>query len=119
MEKLSSCVLITFRPDAHEVGTDPVETRRKVKCTEKTVGMTEMYQAMGTGLNPEKKLLIPYDKDYKGERDLEYEGERWSVIRADSGEYNGWILVIQRKKGNAGDPEPLPTPPAEEVGTDA
>ena len=111
MEKLSSCELIAFRPDAHEVGTDPVFIRRRVKCTEKTVGMQELYQAYGTGLRPEKKLLIPYDKDYRGERDLDYEGERWKVIRADSGQFNGWILVIQRAEGNSGDA----TAPASEV----
>lgn len=102
MEKLSSCVLITFSPDAHEAGMDPVATRRTVKCTELSVGMTEAYQAMGLGLNPEKKLLIPYDKDYQGERELEYEDERWKVIRAGSGEWNGVTLTIQRIAGNSG-----------------
>ena len=81
MEKMSSCILIAFHPDAHEAGQDPVSERRTVKCRELSVGMTESYQAMGLGLNPEKKLLIPYDRDYKGEREMEYEGERWKVIR--------------------------------------
>lgn len=102
MEKMSSCTLISFSPDAHEVGTDPVENRRKVKCTEKALGMQEAYQAMGAGLNPEKRLLIPYDKDYRWERELEYESERWRVIRVSTGEYNGVLLTIQRKDGNTG-----------------
>lgn len=102
MEKLSSCVLIQFNPDAHEAGTDPVEVRRTVKCTELSISMNEAYQAMGQGLNPEKKLLIPYDRDYQGERELEYEGERWKVIRNGSGEWNGVTLVIQRIAGNSG-----------------
>ena len=102
MEILSSCVLISFRPDAHEAGEDPVALCRKVKCTEKSVGMTEAYQAMGLGLNPEKKLLISYERDYHGERELEYDGERWKVIRNGSGEWNGVTLVIQRIVGNSG-----------------
>lgn len=101
MERLSSCELITFDPDAHEAGTDPVDTVRTVKCTELSVSMTEAYQAMGLGLNPEKKLLIPYDKDYHGERELNYEGERWKVLRTGTGEWNGVTLTIQRKDGNS------------------
>ena len=131
MEILSSCVLITFNPDAHEAGEDPVSLRRTVKCTEKGVGMTEAYQAMGVGLNPEKKLLIPYERDYQGERELEYKGERWKVIRMGSGEWNGVTLTIQRIDGNSGtddgtapEPEPVPTPEPEategtEAGTEA
>lgn len=103
VEKLSSCVLIRFNPDAHEAGEDPVSERRRVKCTEKAVGLAEAYQAMGIGLNPEKRLLIPYERDYHGERELEYEGERWKVIRVAGNEYNGAMLTIGRKAGNAGD----------------
>ena len=131
MELLSSCVLITFNPDAHEAGADPVSLRRTVKCIEKGVGMSEAYQAMGIGLNPEKKLLIPYERDYQGERELEYNGERWKVIRMGSGEWNGVTLTIQRIDGNSGtddgtapEPEPVPTPEPEptegtEAGTEA
>ena len=109
MEKLSSCQLITFSPDAHEAGSAVSESRRTVKVTEKAVGMNEAYQAMGLGLDPEKRLLIPYDKDYRGERELIYEGERWKVIRAAGNEYNGVLLTIQRIDGNA-----VPIPPAPE-----
>lgn len=105
MEKLSSCELIVFSPDAHEAGEDPVDTLRTVKCTELSISMNEAYQAMGQGLNPEKKLLIPYDKDYHGERELNYEGERWKVIRVGTGEWNGVTLTIQRKAGNSGGEE--------------
>ena len=107
MEKLSSCQLITFSPDAHEAGSAVSESRRTVKVTEKAVGMNEAYQAMGLGLDPEKRLLIPYDKDYRGERELIYEGERWKVIRTAGNEYNGVLLTIQRIDGNA-----VPIPPA-------
>ena len=105
MRKMTSCTLIAFQPDAHEVGTDPVSTRRKVKCQELRLTHSEAYQAGGTGLNPEAKLLIPYDRDYKGERALEYKGERWTVLDDDPyKDWNGVILRIRRVKGNAGDP---------------
>ena len=101
MEKLSSCVLIAFRPDAHEAGGRAEEIRREVKCTEKDVGLTEYYQATGQGLRPEMRLLIPYERDYRGERELEYEGSRCRVIRKTGGEYNGVLLTVQPWDGNA------------------
>lgn len=115
MRMLTTCTLIAFSPDAHEVGTDPVSTRRKVKCQEMSLALVERYQAGGQGLAPDARLLIPYDKDYKGERDLEYKGERWSVIRTDPyKDYNGVILDILRQKGNSGDAtNPTPETPQE------
>ena len=109
MRMMTGCTLIAFAPDAHEAGTDPVSTRRKVKCQELRLTLAEAYQAGGDGLNPEAKLLIPYDRDYHGERALEYKGERWTVLRDDPyKDWNGVILTIRRVKGNAGDPS---TPP--------
>lgn len=110
MERLSSCKLISFSPDAHEAGSTVTEEKRTVKVTEKGVGMAEAYQAMGVGLNPEKRLLIPYEKDYMGERELEYEGERWKVVRVAENEYSGVLLTIQRMDGNS---VPIPDPPPE------
>ena len=102
MRMLTSCELITFSPDAHEVGTDPVSGGRKVKCQELSLNLQERYQAGGTGLNPEAKLLIPYDRDYHNERELDYKGERWIVVSSDPyKDWNGVILLIRRKKGNS------------------
>ena len=103
MRMMTSVELIGFSPDAHEVGTAVTETRRKVKAQELSLTQAELYQAGGEGLSPEAKLLIPYDRDYKGERELEYREERWKVLRSDPyKEWNGVILLIQRKKGNSG-----------------
>ena len=107
MEYMGSAELITFSPDAHEAGAAATETKRTVKVTDKALGMQEAYKAMGLGLNPEKRLLIPYDKDYCGERELMYGGERWKVLRVAVGEYNGVLLTIQRMSGNS-----VPIPPA-------
>ena len=101
MRMMTSCVLIAFDPDAHEVGTAAGETKRTVKCQEMSLTQADIYQSGGEGLSPEAKLLIPYDRDYKGERELEYRGERWRVIRNDPyKEWNGVILAIRRKQGN-------------------
>lgn len=91
---------------------------RKVKCQELSLTQAEVYQSGGEGLRPEAKLLVPYDRDYKGERELEYNGERWKVMRSDPyKDWNGVILLIQRKAGNAGDVTPAPVNTgAQEVG---
>jgi hypothetical protein len=95
--------LIAEDPAAHGVFDDPQETRRMVYCTEKSVGQSEAYQARGTGLNPEKKLILRHAFEYHGEDQVEYEGERWRVIRtyrdADSME-----LTLERIRGNAAAP---------------
>ena len=103
MRKMSSCRLITFSPDAHEVGTPATETLRKVKVQELGLTQADLYQSGGEGLRPEAKLLIPYDRVYKDERELIWHGERWNVIHVDPyKDYNGVILQIRRKKGNSG-----------------
>ena len=113
MRMMTSCTLISFRPDAHEVGTNPVKQRRKIKVQELSLTQAEVYQAGGEGLQPDAKILIPYDRDYHGERDLEYNGERWKVIRSDPyKEWNGVVLLIRRIEGNAREynpPEPATT----------
>ena len=103
MRMMVSIELIQFSPDAHEVGSQPEETRRKVKAQELGLTQVDIYQSGGEGLSPEAKLLIPYDRDYKGERELIYRGERWKVLRSDPyKEWNGVILAIRRKSGNSG-----------------
>ena len=107
MRMMTGCTLISFKPDAHEVGQDPVENRRRVKCQELSRTLAEKTQAGGTGLASEAKILIPYDRDYKGERELEYNGERWTVLDADPHkDWNGVVLLIRRKRGNSGSIEP-------------
>lgn len=103
MRKLVDIVLIGFSPDAHEVGEDPVPERNQVQAEEMSLNQYDITEAGGTGLKPEAKILIPMDEDYHGERELEYDGERWEVITADPyKDWNGVILRIRRKKGNSG-----------------
>lgn len=103
MRKLVDIVLIGFSPDAHEVGTDPVSIRSPVQAEELSLNQADIMEAGGKGLKPEAKILIPMDEDYHDERELEYNGERWTVISADPyKDYNGVVLRIRRKKGNSG-----------------
>ena len=102
MRKLTSVTLIAFRPDAHGVHDDPVDSTREVKAEEMGLTSTDRLEAGGQGLSDEAKILIPYDRDYQGEREMIYNGGRWDVIRADPyKEWNGVILLIRPKKGNS------------------
>lgn len=110
MRKLVDIVLISFSPDAHEVGEDPVAVRTPVQAEEMSLSQADRTEAGGEGLRPEAKILIPMDEDYQGERELEYNGERWLVMDSDPyKDWNGVILRIRRKKGNAGSVTPAPT----------
>lgn len=100
MTRAGIAYLIAEDPGAHGVLDDFKEITRKVYCNEKSVGQSEVYQARGTGLNPELKLILRHAFDYKGEKLLEYQGIRYRILRtyrdADTIE-----LTIQREDGNA------------------
>ena len=118
MRMMTSCVLISFSPDAHEVGEDPATVRTPVQAEEMSLSQADRTEAGGEGLRPEAKILIPMDEDYQGERELEYNGERWLVMDSDPyKDWNGVILRIRRKKGNAGSvtPPPAATTTGQEV----
>ena len=93
--------LITVDPAAGGVGLDPVETKRRVYCTAKSIGMQEAYQAMATGLNPEIKIVLDHDFEYQDETLLEYENKRYNIIRTYITEADGIELTCQRVTGNA------------------
>ena len=88
-----------------------------MKVQELSLTQAEVYQAGGDGLQPEAKLLIPYDRDYQNERDLIYRGERWKVLRADPyKDWNGVILLIRRVEGNSSADWTVPATTSGEVG---
>ena len=100
MRKLVKVILISFSPDAHEVGEDPGENQTTVKAEELSLSQADIMEAGGEGLRPEAKILIPYDRDYNGQRELIYNGERWVVITSDPyKDWNGVVLRIRRKTG--------------------
>ena len=93
--------LIAVSPEAAGVGTEPQETHRTVFCTFKSIGQTEAYQAMGQGLNPELKVILPHDFEYGGERLCEVGGVRYEILRSYITEADGIELTLQRECRNA------------------
>ena len=101
MMKANVVTLIGENPAAHGVGVDPDETRREVFCTVKSIGQTEAYQAMGIGLNPELKVILPHDFEYEGEGVCELDGVRYDILRTYVTETDGIELTLQRTARNA------------------
>ena len=101
MIKAGTVTLIREAVGAHGVGTEPTEIRRKVYCTLRSIGMQEAYQAMGIGLNPELKVILRHDFEYKGESLCEMNGIRYRIIRTYVTEDDGIELTLQKADGNA------------------
>ena len=112
MTKSIVATLIQVNPEAHGVGIDPEYTERKVYATMRSVGMQEVYQAMADGLNPELKIVLTQDFEYKREPLCRVRGVMYKIIRTYVTEADEIELTLQRVTGNAGhlpDPEPVNT----------
>lgn len=81
MYERTAIYLIHKSPDPRGV-TDPVEeTRQMVYATVRSVGHTELYEAMTHGLRPSLIFRLANYLDYDGSLYCEYNGRRYRVIR--------------------------------------
>jgi hypothetical protein len=103
MTKSIVATLIQVNPAAHGVGIDPEYTERKVYATMRSVGMQEVYQAMADGLNPELKIVLTQDFEYKREPLCQVRGVMYKIIRTYVTEADEIELTLQRVDGNAAD----------------
>ena len=104
MKRVGIVYLITESPEAAGVLDIRTESRRKTYCEEKSLSMSEAYQARATGFNPQFRLILPQDFEYRGETLCEYKGERYRIIRdyRDEKTGNATELTLERERGNAG-----------------
>jgi hypothetical protein len=56
-------------------------TKREVFCEVRSIGQKEFYDSYATEFYPELKLVLADHLDYEGERLVEYEKQRYRVIR--------------------------------------
>lgn len=102
MIKVGVVYLISERPEARGVLEGKTETRRKTYCTEKSLSMTERYQAQATGFAPDLRLQLAQGFEYKGETLCEYRGEPYRIIREYTDEKSDSTeLTLERIRGNA------------------
>lgn len=57
------------------------ETLRERFAAVRSVGQQEFYQAAASGLKPTIKFVLADYYDYDNEKELEYEGIRYNVLR--------------------------------------
>ena len=112
MRRVGIVYLITEAPEARGVLDTATETRRKTFCEEKSVSMSETYQARASGFAPSIRLKLDQGFEYRGETLCEYRGERYKIIRDYSDEKtgDGTELTLERIRGNAAAPVPEPEP---------
>ena len=120
MKRVGIVYLITETPEAKGILDQPTEKRRKTYCEEKSLSMSETYQARASGFSPNIRLVLPQDFEYRGETLCDYKGERYKIIRDYRDEKTGdsTELTLERVRGNAAkaaepEPEPDPEEPAE------
>lgn len=117
MKKVGIVYLITESPEARGVLDTATESRRKTYCEEKSLSMSEIYQARATGFAPTIRLKLNQEFEYRGETLCEYRGERYRIIRDYSDEKTGDAteLTLERIRGNAATPEEEPEPEEDET----
>ena len=108
MKRVGIVWLITESPEARGVLDTASESRRKTFCEEKSLSMSEVYQARASGFAPTIRLVLPQDFEYRGETICEYKGERYKIIRDYRDEKTGdsTELTLERTRGNAAEPDP-------------
>ena len=121
MKRVGIVYLITENPEAAGVLDERTETRRKTYCEEKSLSMSEVYQARASGFSPQIRLVLPQDFEYRGETVCEYKGERYSIIRdyRDEKTGNATELTLERVRGNAAAPAEEPDPEEAQQGEPA
>lgn len=93
-------VLIAETESTNEIG-DPVSvpTRRSSYAEIVSPFLRETYEAMAQGLKPEFVAVLPsWDDDYHGERQLEYRGQLYNIIRAFKAQDLSCELTVTRLK---------------------
>lgn len=73
----------------------PAETETTVLCGLKSVGRSEFYNAALAGLRPSLVFII-HGYEYNGEKKVEYEGERYNVLRTYSTDFEEVELTCER-----------------------
>lgn len=96
MQRADIIYLIGETPAAHGVFATHTQVKRKVYCQIRSVGRSEMYQAMSAGHVPEYIFALSHNFEYKNEKLAEYNGELFNIIRTYATPTNGIDLTVER-----------------------
>ncbi len=73
----------------------PNETRKSVLCKVESVGRNEFYSAASSDLRPEIVFTI-HKYEYENERKIEFEGNKYSVLRTYTTSFEEVELTCER-----------------------
>lgn len=99
-------VLIAYEHAYDEYGRKvPIESRKQVFVQPRGVYASEFYTAQQLGLKPSVTLDMTDQRDYDGQKVLEYNGRRYNVVRVDwTAQRDGISLICEeRLKNESGD----------------
>lgn len=81
MFRAESIKLVSGVPGNRGVFEPVTETLREVAAESRSVGMQETYTAMSQGLRPSVSFKLALAEDYQNEKELEWNGERYRILR--------------------------------------
>lgn len=102
MEYTEIIYLISRKKEEDDIGNiiTSSETSKKIYAKKQSVKTSEFYNAVQTGMNPSIELVIKR-LNYSGESELEWNNERYSIIRTvDPKNKFDIVLVCGEKIGN-------------------
>ena len=102
-------VLISTKEETNAMGdTVSTETRSVSYAQIVSPYMKETYEALAVGLKPEFVAVLPsWDDDYHGERELEYNGVRYRILRAYRAKDRSCELTCTRINASVSDSDTL------------
>lgn len=90
-------IKVTYVKD--EIGNQkPDETKTTVLCKKQSAGRSEFYNAAAAGYRPEFVFVI-HGFEYSGETMVEFEGQRYNVVRTYQTEFEEIELTVERVSG--------------------
>lgn len=96
MVRATTASFIAERPGARGIYDAPVESIRELYVNVRSVGMSETYQAMSVGHNPEIVIVLDHDFEYQGEKTIILRGIRYNVLRTYLNKYDQLEITLER-----------------------
>lgn len=95
-------ILIGKREESKDDYGNPIYSepkRKQVFCNERSIGYQEFYRAGTEGLRPEYALTI-HDFEYENEKQVEYKGQVYEVLRTYKPDAGLLELTVGEKIGS-------------------
>lgn len=75
------------------------ETKTTVRCAVSSVRMSEFYKAATEGIKAEVMFII-HPLDFANQEEVEFNGERYTVVRHYAVDYERLELIVKKRVGD-------------------